>query len=637
MKTANNKISLPVLLSLIAAFCLIAGNGLYAAERSLVRDSIPDRYKWDLSKIYPDWQTWEKDLARSKSDIDQFAALEGSLKSGPEKLLHALRKRDKINILLRRLGQYAGLQRSADLRNNEINAERQKVGNLGSKFRSISSWLDPELLSIPWDTVDSWIKTTPGLEPYRMELENKFRQLKHYLDPGQERLLSYFSKVNSVPNDIYSSLSTADMKYPDIKLPDGEDRTLTYGRYINLLTTNRDQAVRAEAFDSTMRSYADNKNTYASIYNGVLQKDWAVAQARNYNSTLEYYLDDDNIPPEVFTNLVEGIKNRSEAVRRYFKLKEKVLGIKNYHMYDRFVPLVDFHKEYDYDTVVNWVVESVAPLGKDYQDKMKEALHRRYIDVYENEGKYTGAFSSSAYGLHPYVLMNFNGTLRSVFTLAHEMGHSLHSILSQENQPYPTAGYSIFVAEVASTFNEQLLVNYLLDRITDPHERIVLLQHAIDDLVGTFYRQIVFADFEWEAHQLAEKGEPITADILYSLYMDVTEDYYGDSMQPDSLLGYYWTSIPHFYFGPYYVYKYATSFTASSEIMREITESNENNRTKVIEKYLGLLKSGGSDYPIDELKKAGVDMTDPDVFYGITDLTDKLVTQLEDELNKLDN
>jgi len=622
---------------MLIMLCIAIGGNAHAAERSLVRDSIPDKYKWDLSKIYPDWKTWEKDLAAVKVQIDRFPELEGTLKKGPEYLLSGLKKRDEINLAMGRIGQFAGLQRTQDLRNNEINAKRQRVGNLGSLFRSNSSWFEPEILSIPWDTVDKWIAGTPGLEIYRIELEDKFRQLDHYLDPGQEKLLSYFSKLNGVPNDIYSSLSTADMQHPRIILPGGEEQTLTYGRYVNLLSSNRDQAVRAGAFDSTLRSYADNKNTYASIYNGVLQKDWALAQARNYETTLEYYLDNDNIPQEVFVNLIEGVKSRSDAVQRYFKLKQEALGIENYHMYDRFIPLVDFEKEYEYDTVVTWIVESVAPLGEEYQNRMRKALTGGYIDVYENEGKYTGAFSSGTYGLHPYVLMNYNGTLRSVFTLAHEMGHSLHSVLAQENQPYPTAGYSIFVAEVASTFNEQLLINYLLEKIEDPRERVVLLQLAIDELVGTFYRQIVFADFEWRAHRIVERGEPITADVLYDLYMDVTADHYGDAMSRDSLLGYYWTGIPHFYFGPYYVYKYATSYSASSHIMRDITESNENNRQKVIERYLDLLESGGSDYPMNQLKKAGVDMTDPEVFYGITKLTDRLVTQLEEELKKLNN
>jgi oligoendopeptidase F len=619
----------------IALFLLLLATALSAEQRSLVRDSIPENYKWDLSSIYPDWETWESDFAAMEAGIENIKELKGTLSESGNNLLKAFQLQDKMSQQLRRLRQYAGLMYSQDTRNNEIGAQSQRARTLRSKYLTAFAWFEPELLEIPFETIEQWLNDTPGLEIYRYELESKFRRQEHFLGENEEKILSYFTPLIGAPNSIYSSLSTSDMKYPTITLSNGEEITLTWSRYINMLSKTRNHEDRSDAFDSTMISYSKNRNTFASIYNSVLQKDWAIAQARNYETTLESYLDRNNIPTEVFINLIESVREGSEAVRRYFRLKKKLLEIDDYHMFDRFLPLIEFDKTYQYDDVTEWIVESVAPLGEEYQEKMRTALEGRYIDVYENDGKYTGAFSSGSYGLHPFVLMNYNETLTSVFTLAHEMGHSLHTILACDNQPYATAGYSIFVAEVASTFNEQLLLSYLLDKTTDPKERVVLLQRAVDELVGTFYRQVVFADFEWRAHQKVERGEPITSETLYDLCLEVYDNHYGDAMVQDSLLGYYWTAVPHFYFGPYYVYKYATSYAASSHLIKSIAESNENNRPEIVASYLDLLKSGGSDYPIVLLNKAGVDMTDPGTFRAIIDLTDELVRQLEEELEKL--
>lgn len=613
---------------------LIPGN-IFAQEMSLNRDSIPDQYKWDFSHIYPDWKTWETDLTRLDSLIDKFGSFQGTLADSPDNLLKVLQFRDRIDKLSDSVGSYVGLQFAVDVKNNEMNGRYQRVQAIRKKFRIARSWLEPELLNMNRDFLSSWLSAKPALREYRMEIEDLFRRQMHTLDAAQEQLLSYFSSFQGSPVRTYDALTTADVQYPTITTSDGQEVRLTEGRYMNLIMTDRNQDDRKLAFESTMTVYSTNRNTYASIYGSVLERDWANAQARKYATTLESYVDRDNVPPEVFTNLMETVIKGSGAIRRYFNLKKEYLGIDSFHMYDRYAPIIDFDKKYKYDDIKEWITASVAPLGDEYQSKLRSGFNNRWVDVYENDGKSTGGFCSGVYGIHPYILVNYNETIGEMFTVAHEMGHAMHSVLSEESQPYPTSGYSIFVAEVASTGGEQLLLRYLLDNCSDPKERIFLLQYTIDDLYKTFYRQVLFADFEWRAHQKVEKGEPITAESLNELYLQVVDDFYGDAMAKDSLLGYYWATVPHFYFGPYYVYKYATSYAASTRLISDIMSSTGEARTAAVKRYLNLLRAGGSDFPMKLLEQAGVNMADPGTYQAIIELTDALVTQLETELNKL--
>jgi len=319
------------------------------------------------------------------------------------------------------------------------------------------------------------------------------------------------------------------------------------------------------------------------------------------------------------------------------RLRKEALGLETYHLYDGRIPIVDFDKKYEYDDISDWILDSVKPLGKDYQEKMRDAFNGGWIDVYENEGKRSGAFSAGVYGVHPYMLMNYNETLESVFTLAHEAGHTMHTIYSHENQPFATAGYTIFVAEVASTLNEALFLDYMFKRSKDPKERIALLQQAIDNIFGTFYTQVLFADFEQRAHRLVEQGQPITAEVLRNLYLDLVKEYYGDAVMVDDLYGALFARISHFYGSPYYVYKYATCFASSAKLVREITSDDKKTRDASLERYLTLLKSGGNDYPMEQLKKAGVDLSQPETIQAIVDQLSDLVTRLEGELANLKN
>jgi oligoendopeptidase F len=475
----------------------------------------------------------------------------------------------------------------------------------------------------------------PGLAMYRFALEDLYRQQEHVLDEKGEHLLSLASRFSSAPNDAYAALSTADIKHPAIKLSTGPEITLTYGQYRAILATNRNQSDRAVSFEAYHKVFAANVNTYASLYNGVLQRDWFHAQSRGYKTTLDAALHGNNIPPAVVENLIETTKAGTEPLRRYHRLRKRVLGLDTYHNYDAAIPLVDFDRQYPYEHVQEWLPASVAPLGAQYQAHMRDALASRWIDVYENPGKRSGAYSAPVYGVHPYMLLNYNDTLDAVFTLAHEMGHSMHTILSNAHQPFVYSAYTIFIAEVPSTLSEMFFLDYMLAHATDDLERIVLLQHAIDGIVGTFYTQVLFADYELQAHRLVEEGRPVTADGLSEIYFDLLKAYYGDAMDYDELSRITWSRIPHFYSTPYYVYQYATCFASSAQLMQQLTTGSDADRAAAIDRYLTLLKSGGSDHPMPLLQRAGVDLSKPETVRAVVAQLDRLVTQLETAIGKL--
>jgi oligoendopeptidase F len=607
-----------------------------AAPETLVRDSIPEQYRWDFADIYPDWDAWAADKALLESKMTDYANLQGTLSNGPENVLRAYALSDTLGMLMYKVYRYPGLQRSVDQKNNDMAAKLQEVQYLFAEFQTQTAWFNPELLAIPWETMEKWLDDNPGLEPYNYAIENTYRQQKHVLTEDKEQLLSFFSQFAGTPTSAYASLSTSDIEYDDVDLSNGDTVKLTPGRYYNILSNNRNQEDRRRAFETFYSVYHSNVNTYAALYNSILQRDWAQARARQYENTLETALDGNNVSTEVFETLLTQVKAGTEPLQRYARLRKKTLGLETYHLYDGSVPLVDFDKTYDYEEVQEWVVDAVAPLGGDYQKKMKRAFGERWIDVYENEGKSTGAYSAGVYGVHPYLLMNYNETLNNVFTLAHELGHMMHTTLSDETQPFATADYTIFVAEVASTLNEALLLEYMFARSQDPKERIALLSQAIDNITGTFYTQVMFADFEWQAHKKVERGEPITADVLRSLYFGLLEEYYGNEVELDDLYGSTWTRISHFYNSPYYVYQYATCFASSAQIVAGILSEDELERSQSLEKYMTLLKSGGNDYPMEQLKKAGVDLTSPEPFKAVITHLDKLVTRLEQELANLE-
>jgi oligoendopeptidase F len=523
---------------------------------------------------------------------------------------------------------YPSLQYDEDQRDNAINAKRQQVQILFARLSQAESWFNPELLAIPLQMVRKWMDHSASLRVYRFAIENLYRQQEHVLDEAGEKLMSLASRLAAAPNDAYWALSTADAKFPTITLSNGEPVTVSYGQYRALLATRREQSDREAAFTALHETYKSSLNTYASLYNGVCQRDWFHARARGYKTTLDAALHGDNIPTSVVENLIETTRAGVEPLRRYHRLRRRALRVPAYHVYDFAIPLVTFDKKYQYEEVLDWIVESVAPLGPQYQARMREGFVGRWIDVYENEGKRSGAYSAPVYGTHPYMLLNYTDTLDDVFTLAHEMGHSMHTILSHEAQPFVYSSYTIFVAEVPSTLSEALLLEYMLKRSTDPAERIVLLQHAIDNITGTFFTQVMFADYELRAHRLIEQDQPITSEILTRTYTALLDDYYGDAVDRNPLTGVTWARIPHFFSSPYYVYQYATCFASAAQVSREIMQGN----TAARDRYLELLRAGGNNYPMEQLKQAGVDLSQPDTVRAVLEQLDDLVSRLEGEL-----
>jgi len=596
------------------------------------RDTIPARYRWDLGSICRDWDEWRGLYAQLEAAIDAFKRFQGTLSQGGSQLLAAFRAMDEMGALSYRVWYFAALQYDEDQRLNEINARRQQVQILFAKQHQASSWFNPELLAIPIDTVRGWMEADPTLAVYRFAIESLFHEQEHVLDAEGERLLSYVGRFNSVPNDSYSALTTADMKFPTIGLSSGASVTLTYGQYRALLETNRNQDDRAAAYRAFHQLYADNQNTYAALYNGVLQRDWFHAQARGYGSTLEAALHGDDIPTSVVENLIAVTKQGVEPLRRYHRLRRRVLGLDSYKLFDVFVPLVEHDARYPYDDVGDWIVDSVLPLGAEYQKRVRAAFDGRWIDVFENAGKRSGAYSAPVYGSHPYMLLNYNETLDAVFTLAHEMGHSMHTMLSHEAQPFVYAGYTIFVAEVPSTLNEALFLDLMLERVAHPRERAVLLQHAIDSIASTFYTQVMFADFELQAHRLVEQDQPVTADTLNGIYAALLRDYYGDVIDDEERSRLTWARIPHFFSTPYYVYQYATCFASTASLMQSLRSGEAADRADGVNRYLSLLRAGGSDYPMKLLSRAGVDLSQPDTVRAVASELDMLVSRLEKEL-----
>ena len=596
------------------------------------REAVDPKYTWDLSAIFSDWPEWEAGFRDLDHGINAFRQFEGTLGQGAERLLASLRERDRIGQLSYRVWYFPNLQYDQDQRDNTINAKRQQVQLLLARWSQAESWYAPELLRIPHETVRQWLDQSPELAVYRFYLEDLFRQQKHVLDESGERLLSLSSRLGTVPHDAYAALSTADARFPTIILSTGESVQVSYGQYRKLLATCRSQGDRRKAYESLYDTYATSLNTYAALYNGVMQREWFQARARGYASTLDAALFGNDIPPAVVLNLIRETKAGVEPFRRYHKLRRRVLGLSDYFVFDGFVPLVDYDVPYRYDEVLDWIADSVRPLGDDYLAKVRGAFEGRWIDVYENQGKRSGAYSAPVYGSHPYILLNYNDTLDAVFTLAHEMGHSIHTMLSHATQPFVYAGYTIFVAEVPSTLSEALLLDLMLERATTREERIVLLQHAIDGIVGTFYNQVLFADFELQAHTLVEQDQPVTSDILNALYAKLLEEYWGDALTPDERARMTWARIPHFFQSPYYVYQYATCFASTAKLMTEVQSPDSAVRGAAVERYLELLRAGGSDYPMNLLARAGVELSQPDTVRAVVQQLDGLVDRLEREL-----
>ncbi|NHB68709.1 oligoendopeptidase F [Perlabentimonas gracilis] len=599
------------------------------------REEIPEKYKWDLTPIYKDWKHWEQDVENIKSIYTQMASMEGTLGTNPQNLIDFVNLEEQAGKIGIKLFCYAYLFRSMDSRNPEANNRYQEINGVMSELSTKVSWVSPEMLSIPEEQMLKWVDENKELEPFRFGLTRMYRTQKYVLDTDTERILSYFSLPLSTAGNIYTELSTSDIKRQEVTLSDGRTLSMTPGNYSQVVTFSKNREDRKAAYEAFFQPYMDYENTYAAILNAVYQGDWASVKARGYNSYLQASLYYNDIPEEVYLNLIETAKTNTQPLRRYIDIRRKALGYDEYHPWDGSVSITEFEKVYSWDEASSLIIEAVEPLGKAYQDELKKCFAGGRIDVYETPGKEGGAYSMGVYGVHPYILMNYNGTMNHMFTLAHELGHNLHSIHSSQSQPHNSHRYSTFVAEVASIFNEHLLLDYMLKQSKDPNERIALLNQAIGNIVGTFYRQSLFADFELQVRTRAEEGQPINAPALNGIMAELNKTYNGDAVAHNEFASRTWAYVMHFFQLKYYVYQYATSYAASAHLFDQIVHGSKRERKAATEKYIELLRSGGSDFPINQLKKAGVDMTNPEVIKSVSRRLDQLVEQLEKELKAI--
>lgn len=608
-------------------------------KKILKREDIDKKYKWNLEEYYPSWEVWDRELAQTRELMKKVPEYKGKVKYSSEKFTEMIQLEEKIGRTIEKLYIYPYMLKDINSKDETASVKLQEIMSILTEYSVATSWMTPEILEIPQETMEKWIEKNPVLKEHKFSLMEIYRLQGHVLDEGKEKLLSYYGQYMGAPDDIYGELSISDMKWNEVELSDGYKGPVTNGIYSKVLATNRNQEDRKKAFEALYGSYDANKNTYAAIYRSLLQRDAASSKARNYKSTLDKALEPKNVPSEVFETLLKSAIDNNAPLQRYVKLRQKALGLEGYHYYDNSINIVDYNKEFSYDTAREMVLNSVAPLGQDYSEKMNKALSEGWIDVYETENKRSGAYSIGIYDVHPYMLLNYQSTMDDVFTLAHELGHTMHTILSNENQPYASSNYTIFVAEVASTFNERLMLDYMIKNSEDPKEKIALLEQALGNIVGTFYIQTLFANYEYQAHKLVEEGKAVTPDVLSGIMDNLFKQYFGETLTMDELQKIVWARIPHFYNSPYYVYQYATSFASSANLYDRITNEKYGmeERGAATSAYLELLKSGGNDHPMNQLKKAGVDLEKEESFHAVAKEFDRLLDQLESELEKLEN
>ena len=594
------------------------------------RKTIEQKYKWNLNDIYENYDMWESDLEKFEKLTKEVPKYKGQIKNNSEKFVELELLMEKIARLLDRLYLYPYMLKDLDSTDEMTSIKMQEIEMIYTKFGTETAWIAPEMLEIPEETMNEWIKKHPELEERKFGLSEMYRLRKHVLSEDKEQLLSHFSQFMGSSSDIYGELSISDIKWNTVKLSTGEELAVSNGVYSKIIATNRNQEDRKLAFEALYKSYENSKNTFAAIYRAIIQQNVASCNARNYDSCLDRALENKNIPKEVYFSLVNSAQENTAPLRRYIELRKKALKLKEYHYYDNSINIVDYNKVFKYDDAKEIVLNSVKPLGEDYQAKMKRAISEGWLDVFETKNKRSGAYSINIYDVHPYMLLNYQETMDAVFTLAHELGHTLHSMHSSEAQPYSTADYTIFVAEVASTFNERLLLDYMLENSDDSLEKIALLEQALGNIVGTYYIQTLFASYEYEAHKMIEEYKAVTPDILSDIMYNLFKKYFGESITIDELQKIIWSRIPHFFNSPFYVYQYATSFASSAKLYENLKTNPESR-----EKYLTLLKSGGNNHPMEQLKLAGVDLTKKESFDSVAKEFDRLLDVLEEELKKI--
>ncbi len=585
---------------------------------------------WDLTYLFKTHEDFLNVLEGISKYLTLFKNFEGQLKE-ETKFKEFLVLQKQFDEEVSRVYLYAHLKCDLNRKNVENSSNEMKVQNILIQVNQALSWSDPEILSLGKKTVMNYIDNISEIAEFKFPMEKLFRQNEHILDTKSEELLSYYSSLHSRGSSLYSALSVSDGENVEVKLKNKEKIKVTQGNWRSLIADSKDASDRKKIFEAIFNYYEQHKSTYGDIYNTVLLTDQANAKARNYKSSLESYLFGNNIPESVYLNLIKAAGKNNKALKKYIKLRKQYLGLKQIYTYDRFIELAHSNKKYSYEEAKNIFFDAIKELPKDFQDKAQEVLRDGFVDVYEQEGKRSGAYSSGVTNLHPYILLNYSGTLDDVFTVAHEAGHSIHSMYANEGQPAMLQNYTIFVAEIASTFNEHLLLDYFMKKgNTTKEEKIMLLQKAIDEIYGTFYRQTLFAEYEYEAHKLVDNNQPINHEILSQIMVDLYKKYYGQDIKKEKVKEYVWAYIPHMFYTPFYVYQYATSFAASFKIYKDYQDGVEG----AFDKYVSLLKSGGSKYPVEQAKEAGVDFTKKETFMAVVERLEVLVDELEKVMNE---
>ncbi len=590
------------------------------------RDAIPANDTWDLDGLYTSSESWQADFQSLESQMQEYASFQGTLGESADKLKACLDFDMAFSRTLEKVHTFAHLRDDEDKTNNLHQGNYEKVTRLLTQYEQARSFINSEIMEIPEAMMQDFLNH-PDLELYKLYLERQLRYRKHTLSKKEEALLAAVSEIARAPQNAFGMLDNADLKLGTVKDEAGKEIAITHGNLQSLLQ-KQDRRVRKEAFETFYKAYEDHKFTYSTLLASSLKKDIFYAQARNYDSVRDMNLFYENIPAEVYDNLIQTVHNHLDPLYQYYGIRKRILGLDKLHAYDNNVPLVkDLQWNMPYDEAVDQIAEALAPLGSDYVSTMKEGLlDKRWVDRYENKGKRSGAYSSGCYDSNPFILMNYlDDNINSVYTLAHEAGHSMHSYSSNKNQPYVYAGYTIFVAEVASTFNEALLTRYFLSQDISRDMRIYLISREIDNFRGTLYRQTMFAEFEHQVYQAAESGQPMTVDAFQDIYRKLLENYFGEGVVLDPCLSLECLRIPHFYFG-FYVYKYATGISAAYALANKVLNGGE----KELNAYLNFLKSGGSKFPIDLLKGAGVDMSSPKPIETALGKFGELVGELED-------
>lgn len=588
------------------------------------RKDIDVKDTWNLESIYANNELWEEDYAALEKDAAEFAKLKGAIEADVSKIPAVLDAYYGLHRRLSKLSVYARMRFDQDTTDSTYQTMSAKIGSLGVKIGAASAFVEPEILSYSKEQLEAAEKENERTAYYGRKIEEMLRGQEHTLDAEKEELLAAAGDMAEAPDDIFSVLMNADMKYPDIVLEDGTHLPLTNSTYISYMESP-DRAVREGAFKTLYGQIASLKNTFVAIYRGNLKQAKFYAQSRKYSSARAMYLADSNVPESVYDNLLSAVHEALPMMYRYVAVRKKVLGVDKLHMYDVYTPIVAAQNQtYEFEQAKQMVLEALKPMGEDYLSHAREGLENRWIDIYPNKGKKGGAYSWGCYDSQPFILLNYTKNLDSVFTLIHEMGHSIHSYYSRTAQDYAYSDYKIFVAEVASTCNECLLMHDLLEKTTDKEQRKYLLNHYLDSFKGTLFRQTMFAEFEKNAHDYCAQGKPLTAEALSQMYLELNQKYFGPDMEKDEEIAYEWMRIPHFY-TPFYVYQYATGYSAAVALSAKILKEGK----PAVDAYMSFLKGGESKDPIDLLKMAGVDMTTEKPVADALALFGELVTELE--------